>query len=548
MPYTIDNPPEKIKGLPKHAQEIFIAAYNSAYEQYDKDETRANKVAWAAVKQSYEQDKDGKWVAIKKGAEKLTTVEIENVEILAVGKWQGHPKAVEYSKDDLDAIVKSFNELTANKKLNYEPPVKLGHDDKQKLLQEDGYPAAGWVNTLKRVGDKLVASFKAVPQKLADIIKAGGYKKVSSELYSDYEIGKKKYPHVLKAVALLGGDVPAVKTIKDIVAQYGEVLLDEKGVSYQSVIYCAEEEVTLDEIMSDLDAWLEKAEGTIHGKAGSPAIRTYLKEVKAKLKALIAKENKLTEEEVTMTEWTVAYINDLPDSSFAFVKAGGEKDEDGKTVPRALRMLPFKDADGKIDLDHLRNALARLSQTDLTPEEQAKARKILVAAAKEAGVGEYEKEEEMLMETELRAILKVDETANVLEAVKALVKKTEAPEAVSLTEHESLKDKVKVLETKLSESETKIALKERDERIVKAINSGKLTPAQVKLPAILTFAEKDPSGFQAFVDAQPVVVNLKEIGAGGGEAIELTEAEIQLGEKLGVSKEALIKAKKSEKK
>lgn len=88
-----------------------------------------------------------------------------------------------------------------------------------------------------------------------------------------------------------------------------------------------------------------------------------------------------------MAEWTAAYINDLPDSSFAVIEAGGEKDADGKTTPRSLRHLPYKDANGKVDLAHLRNALARLPQTDLSGADRAKAERVLNAAAKEAGIG-----------------------------------------------------------------------------------------------------------------------------------------------------------------
>ncbi len=62
-------------------------------------------------------------------------------------------------------------------------------------------------------------------------------------------------------------------------------------------------------------------------------------------------------------EWTAAYQNDLPDSSFAYIESGGEKDGDGKTTPRSLRHFPHHDADGGIDLPHLRNALARAPQS-----------------------------------------------------------------------------------------------------------------------------------------------------------------------------------------
>lgn len=59
----------------------------------------------------------------------------------------------------------------------------------------------------------------------------------------------------------------------------------------------------------------------------------------------------------TATEWDTEYINNLPDECFAHIEAGGEKDEQGKTVPRSLRHLPFKNAQGEIDHDHLVAAL-----------------------------------------------------------------------------------------------------------------------------------------------------------------------------------------------
>jgi len=65
-----------------------------------------------------------------------------------------------------------------------------------------------------------------------------------------------------------------------------------------------------------------------------------------------------------MAEWSTAFVNDLPDSSFLFIEGGGEKDEEGKTKPRSLRHLPWKDASGKVDEAHAHNALSRIPQTD----------------------------------------------------------------------------------------------------------------------------------------------------------------------------------------
>jgi len=62
MPYQeINALPDSVKNhLPKHAQEIFLAAFNSAIEEYDEEET-AFKVAWSAVKHKYEKGEDGNW-------------------------------------------------------------------------------------------------------------------------------------------------------------------------------------------------------------------------------------------------------------------------------------------------------------------------------------------------------------------------------------------------------------------------------------------------------------------------------------------------------
>lgn len=64
MPYEkLSDLPDGVREhLPKHAQEIYRAAFNSAWEQYDHVEETAHKVAWAAVKNEYEKDEDtGRW-------------------------------------------------------------------------------------------------------------------------------------------------------------------------------------------------------------------------------------------------------------------------------------------------------------------------------------------------------------------------------------------------------------------------------------------------------------------------------------------------------
>lgn len=73
--------------------------------------------------------------------------------------------------------------------------------------------------------------------------------------------------------------------------------------------------------------------------------------------------------------------SDLPDAAFAVILPGGTKDDEGKTTPRSLRKLPHHTKDvtngsdnSTVDKALLRNALARLAQTDM-PEEAKRAAK-----------------------------------------------------------------------------------------------------------------------------------------------------------------------------
>lgn len=86
----------------------------------------------------------------------------------------------------------------------------------------------------------------------------------------------------------------------------------------------------------------------------------------------------------TKAVWTAKYVDSLPNSSFLWVE-DGEDDADGKRVPRSKRHLPYKDAAGTVDKAHLRNALARIPQTDglddgKKAQLQARARRMLESA------------------------------------------------------------------------------------------------------------------------------------------------------------------------
>ena len=139
--------------------------------------------------------------------------ELNNIPIFMSGNWKG----IEFTAKDLQQIVDNTNELIKNSE--HAPPVKLGHNEDQKL--KDGLPSFGWIDKLRIIGNKIFADIKDVPDKLMLALKEKKYKKVSAEIYTNYS---KVNPNstikgkVLRALAILGADVPEVKGLGDILA------------------------------------------------------------------------------------------------------------------------------------------------------------------------------------------------------------------------------------------------------------------------------------------------------------------------------------------
>jgi hypothetical protein len=143
----------------------------------------------------------------------LETVDIPGVEILAadvtIHGRGSPPEGDRYSIDDLRSMAQ------ANRELEFElrPPAKIGHDGNG--------PAVGRLNNIRVAGDKLVADVKDVPRRFAELVRAGAYTGRSVELsqVTSQKTGK-FYPHAVSALAWLGGKLPAVQTLDDVVALY----------------------------------------------------------------------------------------------------------------------------------------------------------------------------------------------------------------------------------------------------------------------------------------------------------------------------------------
>ncbi len=361
-------------------------------------------------------------------------------------------------------------------------------------------PAAGWVKVLEQVGDALYALVEWTATAAQHILKKE-YRFISPEFtlnYRDKETNTAVGPTML-AMALTNR--PYVEGMEPV------ALTDEVAGAIAGAFTIALSETAIKTLTQFDEAEVLLAAGTSMDAA------------------------------MVLADWDTNYMNNLPDSAFAYIKPGGEKDADGNTVPRSLRFLPYRNKAGEVDLPHLRNALARLQQTDLTPEEKAKAQAVLDKAAKAAGVGAPAEEdtkktkEATLDEATLRKLLKLDEKASIADAIAALEAKAAAADEAT---------------KQLNERKATDLTNEAIALVDKAIAGKKLLPKQKE--AALAMCLKDKAGFEA------LIANAPEVGPDGKEkgttkndpAAVITATEKEIAGKMGVTDAMLLKVKQAD--
>lgn len=153
----------------------------------------------------------------------LATVDLEGVEILEAGvRIHGGgspPEGDLYTADELAAIADANRELAGELR----PPGKIGHSRTQRMLGDE--PAAGWLENIRVSDDgtKLLADVRAMPRKVAKLVKAGAYRTRSVELgpVKGQKNGK-TYAMAIKGLAWLGATMPAVRTLDDVVKLYAD--------------------------------------------------------------------------------------------------------------------------------------------------------------------------------------------------------------------------------------------------------------------------------------------------------------------------------------
>ena len=250
MPYTVKNPPTRIKGLPVHAIEIWVAAFNSALTQY-KNEGKANAVAWAAIKTKYKKVGD-KWVAKKTASEVMlnkkiiSSIKIEGlqfgegkkttIQVLPFGLWK-HPLygKIKIKESEMTEFIKNFDNG-----IRKDLPITEGHS-----VGEEEKPAIGWFRELVNKGrDGLWAVIEWTEQGKS-LLQEKAYKYFSPEFYSTYEDPE---THKIYTNVLVGGALTNRPYFKGLQAvMLSEFTFDENMLELKDIITKDASELSDDE-------------------------------------------------------------------------------------------------------------------------------------------------------------------------------------------------------------------------------------------------------------------------------------------------------------
>jgi cation transport regulator len=155
MPYqTTKELPEGVRGaLPEHAQEIFLAAFNSAAAD-GRDEESSMKIAWAAVKRAYRKNEQGEWEPTPAVAAGDMPCFFCDVSALLLGDLEGGLKRVPIAmvgrrvKGSMKFAItlQDIHDMRDNFRKRSAPlMVDYWHESEIKGPEGGDIPAAGWL-------------------------------------------------------------------------------------------------------------------------------------------------------------------------------------------------------------------------------------------------------------------------------------------------------------------------------------------------------------------------------------------------------------------
>jgi len=178
---------------------------------------------------------------------KLDTVNLAGVEVTEAGVYKG----IENTESDLDEMIQNFQSGVTD------PYITIDHSEKATSQFKDALKAVslGWVDRLYRNGKKLIADFKQVPRKLAELIEAGALKKKSIEFYKKYiKADGGRYSNVLQGVTFHGANgSPAVTSLSDVLALYKNDVDNHVELSNEIISLKDEEKTKENRVMDKIE-------------------------------------------------------------------------------------------------------------------------------------------------------------------------------------------------------------------------------------------------------------------------------------------------------
>jgi hypothetical protein len=154
---------------------------------------------------------------------RLATVTLRDVEITAAGSHLASTGPVTITPEDLDAMIEAAQDPEVD-----HAAVRIGHTDPR----FDGEPAVGWVENLRRVGNRLVGDVSGVPARMAELVQTAFRRRSAEVGWGVRTPSGKTHPAVLTGLALLGVTAPAVKGLADVTSRYsaGDLAADRVTV------------------------------------------------------------------------------------------------------------------------------------------------------------------------------------------------------------------------------------------------------------------------------------------------------------------------------
>ncbi len=430
------------------------------------------------------------------------TFEILGKEIFAVGEWNGD----KYTEKELDFMVDAFQ------KLDFKPFLKINHDDnKENKKVSDLRPALGFVSNLYRKGKKLIADFSSVPKKLFDAIESGAYNRVSAEIFWNLKRLDKTWPRALKAVSILGTDLPAVESLaglNDLYEIEGKAIACYEGEDEAKIYELEVEAGKLKEFFMEPLAWEELSD-------------KYVYPVRFKSQFFEIQEE-------TISDGVIRFFGELISGLDGNATAGYGFDKSVFSLKKAKRWIDERRFSIEGEFKECKIVTNNEGGIKMTEKELQKLQDELEAKKTELTAKDGEVEE-----------LKTAQKAS-LEAAEKIEKESSDKMAELTSEKEKLeadlkkqKEDVTKFEKEKKEAEEAVRLAEIKSFLNKHKQEGRVLPRfEVQLEALLvassseektikyTIDKKEKELSQAgalreFVEALPKMVNFAEISAGG---------------------------------